>query len=89
MPTGSDEGGLEELVEFRLSRASKSWTLASRSAIRCRIAKNASLGERGRLPSRRQVSQGTRLRAGGGPARLGQVRAVRPGSGHGIHALLP
>ncbi len=40
MPTGSDEGGLDELVEFSLSRASRSRTLASNSAIRCCMARN-------------------------------------------------
>jgi|GEM_PF-5849715 len=41
MPTGSDEGGLDELVEFSLSRASRSQSLASNSAIRCFMVKNA------------------------------------------------
>ena len=35
-PMGSDEGGLEELVELRLSRASRSATRCSSSAIRHR-----------------------------------------------------
>src|SRR6516165_8481342 len=43
MPTGSDEGGLDELVELSLSRASRSRTLASRSAIRCCIARNTAV----------------------------------------------
>ena len=40
MPIGSVEGGLEEFVELSLSRASRSRTLASRSEIRCCIARN-------------------------------------------------
>ena len=38
IPIGSDEGGLDELVELSLSRASRSRTRVSSSSARCCIA---------------------------------------------------
>jgi hypothetical protein len=40
-PIGSDEGGLDELVELSLSRASRSRSRAPSSSTRCRIATKA------------------------------------------------